>query len=295
MKVNKTFSIADISILLNTESDIVDLHFDSSLCYFYDKQHILKNNIKISSVESLHVDFTNYFEIYDNFPYYLWKMWKAKDESSYLILLFKDRNGLKNSPSRILIVNNNFSDVQILNVNGNMVPHPLYYLLTLILIGYSNINKIGFLLHSAMVMIDGSGYLFSGVSEAGKTTLSKLWLQDKDAEVITDERVIVREKDGLLYAFGTPWYGTASIHKNKGVPIHKIFFIRHGSENTLKKLSTIEAANRVMVRCFPAFWHKEGMRFALDFCARIASEINCYEFGFVPDSSAVEFIKKTVR
>jgi hypothetical protein len=36
------------------------------------------------------------------------------------------------------------------------------------------------------------------------------------------------------------------------------------------------------------------MRLELDFCARIASAIECYEFGFVPDKTAVEFLKKAI-
>jgi len=74
-------------------------------------------------------------------------------------------------------------------------------------------------------------------------------------------------------------------------PLEKIFFIRHGTENTLSKLTTPDAANRLMVRCFPTFWHRAGMAFALDFCARIAAEIECYEYGFKPDQSAVDDIK----
>lgn len=295
MKVQNTFSIADISISLKTDADFAGSRFDSAMqAFHHDPDEHKEDMISIYYVDAHTIDFTDYIEIYDNSPHYLWKMWKAKDGNSYLISLYKYKNESLKEPYKFLRINNLFSDIQIININGRKLIHPLDYLLTLVISGYLNINRTGFLMHSAMILFKGKGYLFSGISGDGKTTLSKLWLRDKGSEVITDERVIVRDKNGIPYAFGTPWFGTSSMHKNKGAPIHKIFFIKHGENNNVRRLSAVEAANRLLVRCFPSFWHKEGMRFALDFCARIASEIECYEFGFVPDKTAVEFLKKAI-
>jgi len=47
----------------------------------------------------------------------------------------------------------------------------------------------------------------------------------------------------------------------------------------------------LLVRCFPPLWDAEGMRFTLDFCAHLVGEVPCYELGFVPDGSVVDFVR----
>ena len=47
-----------------------------------------------------------------------------------------------------------------------------------------------------------------------------------------------------------------------------------------------------MVRCFPTFWNKEGMEFAVDFCSKVAEAKNGYELEFVNDVSVVDCLKK---
>ncbi|NOY64970.1 MAG: hypothetical protein GXO97_06220 [Nitrospirae bacterium] len=109
--------------------------------------------------------------------------------------------------------------------------------------------------------------------------------------MLTDERVIIREEKGSLWAFGTPWHGTAQLHKNAGTPVDSIFFIKHGKQNRAIPIKIPDAVNRLMVRCFPTFWNRQGMEFALEFCIRIAREVACYELEFVPTPSVIEYVK----
>ncbi len=73
----------------------------------------------------------------------------------------------------------------------------------------------GFLLHSASAIRSGKAFLFAGVSEAGKTTISRL--APPDATLLTDEISYVRKQDvrkqsadkedtGYV-AYGTPFTG----------------------------------------------------------------------------------------
>ena len=51
------------------------------------------------------------------------------------------------------------------------------------------------------------------------------------------------------------------------------------------------ASSMLLTRCFPPLWDAEGMRVTLDFCAQLVETIPCYELGFVPDKSVLDFIK----
>src|ERR1700681_1601733 len=63
----------------------------------------------------------------------------------------------------------------------------------------------GFLLHAASTICDGRACLFSGVSGAGKTTMTRL--APPDVTLLTDEISYLRPTVDGYSAFGTPFSG----------------------------------------------------------------------------------------
>lgn len=149
----------------------------------------------------------------------------------------------------------------------------------------------GVLVHACGINDNGKGVLFLGTSGSGKSTTTRLWMDEKGVKVLSDDRIVIREIDDKSYAYGTPWHGEVNICDPGRVEINKIFFIEHSDKNCLKPLSHIDAATRMLVRSFPTFWDKEGMELTLSLIDRIVKKVSCYEFGFVPDKSAVDFIR----
>ena len=232
----------------------------------------------------------SYRKIFTTNPEGLWTVLENHERNHYLVSLQYETD---KEPYKIAEADRTFSDIIIYSgpIKDKLFCPLDYPLDELVLSAHLNINKIGIILHSAGISTGGRGFLFSGISGSGKSTISEIWQKDNPVEVLTDERVIIREINGGLWAFGTPWHGTAKIHKNMGTPIEKIFFIKHGNVNRAIPISKTDAASRLMVRCFPAFWNREGMEFALDFCTRVAEEKECYELEFVKDLSVVEYVK----
>ena len=75
----------------------------------------------------------------------------------------------------------------------------------------------------------GHGYIFSGVSGKGKSTMAKLW--DKSgAKVIHDDRLILRNTGNGYKMFNTPVYNNDEPRESL---LDKIFIIEHGSKNML--------------------------------------------------------------
>jgi hypothetical protein len=149
----------------------------------------------------------------------------------------------------------------------------------------------GVLVHACGIDDNGKGVLFLGTSGSGKSTTTRLWMYEKDVKVLSDDRIVIREINDKSYAYGTPWHGEVNICDPGRVEINKIFFIEHSDKNCLKPVSHIDAATRMLVRSFPTFWNKEGMELTLSLIDRIVKKVPCYEFGFVPDKSAVDFIR----
>jgi len=114
----------------------------------------------------------------------------------------------------------------------------------------------GFLLHAASAICDRRAFLFSGVSGAGKTTMTRL--APSEVTLLTDEISYVRPSDASCsnhragpdasyQAFGTPFAGElAKPGANTSAPISALFFLEKGSENRVEKLPSAEAVRRLM-------------------------------------------------
>ena len=169
-------------------------------------------------------------------------------------------------------------------------PDPIGYPLNQVLMIMVLSQGRGMLLHGCGIDDMGAGYLFAGNSGHGKSTMAELWHQH-GAVVLNDDRIVVREKDGVLWMYGTPWHGNFKEHSADGLAIQKIFFLSRGNSNTVCPKHGAEAVSMLLTRCFPPLWDKEGMAFTVGFCHRLVEKVPCYELSFVPDSRVVDFVR----
>ena len=103
----------------------------------------------------------------------------------------------------------------------------------------------GMLMHASSVVLDGRAYLFTGVSESGKTTISRL--APPDAHVLTDEMSFIRLEDGAYYAYGTPFAGElAKPGENLRAPLAAIHLLAKGPDNRIEPMGPAEAVRTVM-------------------------------------------------
>ena len=129
-------------------------------------------------------------------------------------------------------------------VRQNASPYPLDSVLrivhSLVLAGQG-----GFLLHAASAVCNGRAYLFSGVSGAGKTTMTRL--APAGITLLTDEISYVRPGADDYLAYGTPFAGElAKSGENCAAPIGGLFFLQQGPENRVDLLSASERVRRLM-------------------------------------------------
>jgi hypothetical protein len=149
----------------------------------------------------------------------------------------------------------------------------------------------GILFHAAAVSHNGRGYLFVGASGAGKSTMSVQWERERDSIVLSDDRVIVRRREGCYWAYGTPWHGTAETAAPLSVPLEQIFLIKHAGKNEATALPSSAATARLLAYAFPTYWNAAGMSATLDLLVQLSQTVSCYELGFVPDHTVVDYIQ----
>lgn len=149
----------------------------------------------------------------------------------------------------------------------------------------------GLLLHACGIDDNGKGYIFSGFSGAGKSTMARQWLRKRGVRLLNDDRVIVREMRRNFYIFGTPWHGEINKCDPGMVRLKTIFLIKHGSENKARPLSPSEAVTGLIARSFSPLWDREGMERAMEVIERLVRKVPCYELSFKPDKGVINYIR----
>ena len=230
----------------------------------------------------------------------LWRLYRTREQ--YLLTITNTELGP--SPYRVAILDPTFArgtvycrlpaipdrgDSQSRVVSLNPFEYPLD---EVILVHYL-LRGRGLHVHACGIVLEGRGFLFAGHSGAGKSTLTGLW-QPTGATLLSDDRIIVRRRQGTLQMYGTPWHGDMQICSPDCAPLKKIFFLARGSHNSLRPLPPVEAATLLFSCSFPPFYDREAMVFLLEFISQIVAEIPCFELKFVPDAGVVDFIRAAV-
>ena len=109
------------------------------------------------------------------------------------------------------------------------------------------INFDAFVLHAAVIAINGAGIAFVGKHGAGKSTRLRLWEDafGKSAAVINGDKPAIRLLDGTLYACGTPWNGKENRDSNCMVPLKVLCFVERSTRVEIRRLQTEEISHRI--------------------------------------------------
>ena len=95
-----------------------------------------------------------------------------------------------------------------------------------------------FLMHGAVVGLNGKAYMFTAPSGVGKTTHTRFWLkQFPDAFILNGDKPIIKLTDSGVFACGTPWAGKEGENRNTTLPLCGICLLARGEENEIKSVS----------------------------------------------------------
>ena len=148
----------------------------------------------------------------------------------------------------------------------------------------------GFLMHSASAIRNGRAFLFSGVSGAGKTTISRL--APPDATLLTDEISYVRKRGDGYVAYGTPFTGElAKIGENVSAPLATLYLLAKGPENRIDEVAPGEAARSVLANMLFFAEDEELVQATFHSAFEFASRVPVRRLTFVPDVRVWEMIR----
>lgn len=154
----------------------------------------------------------------------------------------------------------------------------------------------GMFIHSAVVEYDGNGYMFLGMSGAGKSTHAEQWVKhfDGKAKIINGDKPVIRFLPDGIYAYGSPWCGEQGWYENARVRLFSACFINQSTDNKIMPLSAQNAFSLLLNQIvLPNETDKKLKHYEL--LDRLLKQIPFYDLYCDISPNAVEIAYNTMK
>lgn len=148
----------------------------------------------------------------------------------------------------------------------------------------------GLFLHSAGIMTSTEGYIFTGASGVGKSTLSGFFHASGET-VLSDERMIIRKSGENFVLHGTPWIGSGAYAKNESGLLTELFCIGHGPQHRIESLPPSAVMSFLLPQCFLPHWDRTAMESTLSFLSDLIAHISCRRLTFAKQPDVVDYVR----
>ena len=168
-------------------------------------------------------------------------------------------------------------------------PDPMRYPLDGLIIYYITALNGDIFIHGSGVEQRGRGYIFTGASGRGKSTIARIF-SEAGARVIHDDRLVIRKTGGGYRMYNTPVY---SDEKPYDAELSNIFVIDHGIENIAVSYLPVEAIGAVMANCIQHHWNRELIGTLTESLHLFTAAVPVSRLKFLPDRDVVNYIEES--
>jgi len=151
-------------------------------------------------------------------------------------------------------------------------------------------DRNGCILHSAGLIYKGFGLAFVGHSEAGKSTIVKIF--KNRSEILCDDRNVIRKKPGQdFHLYGTWSHGEVPDISTAKARLKALFFLNKSKENRIEPVRDRKEITTRILDCIvkplvtPDWWDKM-ITLAYD----ISGETPCYDLYFNKQGGIIKVI-----
>lgn len=150
-------------------------------------------------------------------------------------------------------------------------------------------------IHASVVMKGGKGFAFLGKSGTGKSTHSRMWLENiPGTELLNDDNPIIRIIDGKAGIYGSPWSGKTPCYRQMSVELGAVVRIVRASSNFTERLSPAQgyACLYPSVSAYrPDRKIADGVHNTL---VELIAKVPCYNMHCLPNGEAATVCCNTV-
>ncbi len=147
----------------------------------------------------------------------------------------------------------------------------------------------GTMAHAAGVSIGGEGFLLTGHTRTGKTTLSRQFPRES---VLGDDLVAVREERGAFFLYGTPWPGReGGAVCYGGLPLRAAFLLHPELPRGLRRRRPGDSLAELSANA-PRLGHPGEESNLLDIFSRLLEKVPIYELSLGLGDDAIAFFER---
>ncbi len=166
----------------------------------------------------------------------------------------------------------------------------------MILFAMASAPKQTLAMHASVIECEGQGYLFLGKSGTGKSTHSRLWLENiPHSRLLNDDNPVVGfTPQGELKVYGTPWSGKTPCYINDSVQVGAFVDLAQYPENRIRRMGVLESIAAFIHSC-SGLRKIESIADGLDdTMVRILETVPVYHLDCLPDKGAAILCHETV-
>ena len=256
-----------------------------------DAQAVPVISLRVEIVESLReIPAGQVKEIFnDESPYF----WLFESEGKYSYGFSYTRK----SPNCILTVSDDYSDavVYVSKANAEKLVEFALSNAMMLLYTFRTSGEDTLMVHASVIKYNGRGYVFLGRSGTGKSTHSRLWLNNiEDTELLNDDNPVIRIVDDEAVVFGTPWSGKTHCYKNESVPLKAVVRLSQAPYNKIARNIPLQAYASLMPACSCMRWDRTSTDFLHCTVEKVISNVKCWHLECLPDADAAHICHKAV-
>lgn len=151
------------------------------------------------------------------------------------------------------------------------------------------------LMHASVIRQGGKGYLMTAPSGTGKSTHTRLWYDNiPGCDLMNDDNPVVRIVDGQAVVYGSPWSGKTRCYRNIQAPVGGIVRIQQRPENTIRRLSPVEAFCNLLPAMSNMKWDKRVYNGICDGISQLIQLVGVHELGCLPNAEAAILCHDTI-
>ena len=151
-------------------------------------------------------------------------------------------------------------------------------------------------MHASVIQNSGKAYLFLAKSGTGKSTHSRMWLENiEGSTLLNDDNPIVRVlPDGQIRVYGSPWSGKTPCYVNEGHPVGGIVRLRQAPYNRYTECIDIEAFANILPSCSAVRGDRVLQTRLHDNLAEICSSVRSGVLDCRPDEEAAILCERNI-
>lgn len=153
----------------------------------------------------------------------------------------------------------------------------------------------GLMLHCALIEHEGRGIAFSAPSQTGKSTQAGLWEKHRGATILNGDRAVLRNNDGRIDAYGSPYAGSSNLFIDRRVPLRAIIMLEQAKHNMIRPIPHEEGLGLFLQQTSLPVWEPTLFEMGMQTLEAILENVPMYMLSCLPDEGAVECVYECLK